>query len=343
MTMKIRAEQERLVKLGHGSGGRLTAELIDEVMRPNLGGLGGLDDAAVIQLGGAEAAFTTDSFVVDPLFFPGGDIGRLGVFGTVNDLAVQGARPAWLSLAVVMAEGLPMSTLEAVVVSVGAAAREAGVKVVTGDTKVVERGGVDGLILNTAGVGRLLPDAALSAERVETGDAIIVSGPVGGHEMAVLSHRHGLGFDQVKSDCASVAEPAAGLLKALGPGVKWMRDPTRGGLATALNELAVSRRATIEVDEAAVPVQGVVRDAAEILGLDPFYLACEGRFVAVVAESLAGNAVAALRAFPEGSDCRIIGSVASADNGRSQVVLRTRFGSRRILRYLAADQQPRIC
>jgi hydrogenase expression/formation protein HypE len=343
VTMRIETKEERLVKLGHGSGGRLTAELIDEVMRPNLGGLGGLDDAAVIQLGGIEAAFTTDSFVVDPLFFPGGDIGRLGVFGTVNDLAVQGARPAWLSLAIVMAEGLPMSVLEAVVVSVGAAAIEAGVQVVTGDTKVVERGGVDGLILNTAGVGRLLPEAALSAERVAPGDAIIVSGPVGAHEMAVLSHRHGLGFDQVKSDCASIAAPAAGLIKALGPGVKWMRDPSRGGLATALNELAVSRRATIEIEEAEVPVQGVVRDAADMLGLDPFYLACEGRFIAVVDKDRAEQAAAVLQAFPESADCRVIGSVVSADDGRAQLVLRTRFGSRRILRYLAADQQPRIC
>ncbi|MDP1808569.1 MAG: hydrogenase expression/formation protein HypE [Actinomycetota bacterium] len=335
--------QEAFITLAHGSGGRLAAEFIQRRLAPLFPGLGEMDDAAVLRPKGAGIAFTTDSFVVDPLFFPGGDIGRLAVFGTVNDLAVQGAKPSWLSLAVVAPEGLPLDIFDAVIASVAAAAKETGVSVVTGDTKVVERGGLSGLILNTAGIGEMIPGADLSAARITAGDAIIVSGPIGAHEVAVLSQRHSLGFDKIQSDCAQVACLAGELVGRLKDAVRWMRDPTRGGLATVLNEMAVAAKATIEIVEDQIPIEPAVQNAADILGLDPLYLACEGRFVAVVAGPRAEEALRRLKLRPGGENTAIIGSVTGVDNEHPQVRLNTRFGSRRILRYLAADQQPRIC
>jgi len=335
--------QDAFITLAHGSGGRLAAEFIQRRLAPFFPGLGEMDDAAVLRPTGRDIAFTTDSFVVDPLFFPGGDIGRLAVFGTVNDLAVQGAKPSWLSLAVVAPEGLPLDLFDAVVASVAAAAAEAGVSVVTGDTKVVERSGLNGLLLNTAGIGEMIPGVDLSAARIASDDAIIVSGPVGAHEIAVLGQRHGLGFDNIQSDCAQIAGLAGELAGECGAAVKWMRDPTRGGLATVLNELAVAAKATIDISEGLIPLDPAVRDASEILGLDPLYLACEGRFVAVIARSHSEEALKRLRLRPDGAGAALIGAVTDVGSRHPQVRLLTGFGSRRILRYLASDQQPRIC
>lgn len=335
--------RQEFITLAHGSGGRISAEFIQRRLAPHFPGLGEMDDAAVLRPQGGGIAFTTDSFVVDPLFFPGGDIGRLAVFGTVNDLAVQGAKPSWLSLSVVAPEGMPLDIFDAVIMSVAGAAKEAGVAVVTGDTKVVEKAGLTGLILNTAGIGEMIPGADLSASRITAGDAIIVSGPVGAHEVAVLSRRHGLGFDKIRSDCAPVAGLSGELVGRLKDEVKWMRDPTRGGLATVLNELAVAAKATIEISEDQVPIEPAVQDASDILGLDPLYLACEGRFVALVDGPRAEEGLRRLKLRPGGESAAIIGVVTGVNNGHPQVQLNTKFGSRRILRYLAADQQPRIC
>ncbi len=330
------------LRLAHGSGGRLTAELIEGFFGDGFEP-GELDDAAAFSLGKERLAFTTDSFVVEPLFFPGGDIGRLAVFGTVNDLAAQGAEPAYLSLAVVGSEGFPLERLRRIMESVSRAAVEAGVRVVTGDTKVIERGGLTGLILNTAGVGRVRDGADISAERVEAGDIVVVTGPLGDHEAAVLCHRYDFGVDHIKSDCASVAQPAAAVIETVGPGLRWMRDPTRGGLATVLNELASQIGARVEATESAIPISPAVRDAADILGLDPLYLACEGRLVFVVAPESAEETVEALRKRGGCPDAVAIGRVVEVGTERPRVELKTEFGGRRILRYLAADQQPRIC
>jgi len=345
--LRVRKEVKRqnepeLVTLGLGAGGRASSDFVRMRLAPLFGGLD-LEDAAIIKVNGPSVAFTTDSFVVDPLFFPGGDIGRLAVFGTVNDLAVRGAAPAWLSLGVVAAEGFPMSALMDVMKSVGAAAREAGVRVVTGDTKVVDRESLNGLILNTAGIGDIISGARVSADRVRAGDAVVVSGPIGAHELAVLSSRHGLGLGGLLSDCAPISVLTAGMVKEFGHGVKWMRDPTRGGLATVLNEFAAAQNAAVAIDENAVPIDDNIRDAADILGLDPFYLACEGRFVAIVDKSVAAAVVGWLHRAPGGRAAAEIGSVVTVGPDNPKVELYTKFGSRRILRYLAADQQPRIC
>ncbi len=335
--------EQGMVRLAHGSGGRVSAEFIENKVAPLFPYLHSHSDSAVIQTNAESLAFTTDSFVIDPLFFPGGDIGRLSVCGTVNDLAVQGARPTWLSLAIVMAEGLPMETVLNILDSVARTATEVGVKVVTGDTKVVERGAVDGLFINTAGIGEMLPKAHLGVVRLAPGDEIIVSGDVGSHEMAVLGHRHDLGFDHIVSDCGPVNKVAGSLINELGAGVKWMRDPTRGGLATVLNELATSIGAVINIEESSIPVAGSVQDACEVLGLDPLYLACEGRLVAIVEKGRGVEAAKLLKKLPEGSKSVVIGSITEIRDTHPQVQLHTKFNNRRVLRYLAADQQPRIC
>ncbi len=337
------AVEDKMIRLAHGSGGRVSAEFIENKVAPLFPDLHSKSDSAVIQTKTAGLAFTTDSFVIDPLFFPGGDIGKLSVCGTVNDLSVQGAEPAWLSLALVMAEGLPMKIVLQILNSVAKTAKDVGVKVVTGDTKVVERGAIDSIFINTAGIGEMLSNANLSMERFMPGDEIIVSGDIGAHEMAILGHRHNLGFDQIISDCGPVNEVAASLINELGADVKWMRDPTRGGLATVLNELASSTGAVITIEESSIPVKGSVKDACEILGLDPLYLACEGRLVAIVEKGRGAEAVKLLNKLPECANGAVIGSIVEIQNKRPQVQLLTKFNSRRVLRYLAADQQPRIC
>jgi hydrogenase expression/formation protein HypE len=298
-------------------------------------------DGAVVPLGGQRLAFTTDSYVVMPRFFPGGDIGRLAVHGTVNDLAMAGARPLYLSAGFILEEGLELDELRRVVDSMGEAARECGVEIVTGDTKVVDRGKADGLFINTSGVGRVPEGVSVHPRRVTPGDAVLVSGDVGRHGIAVLSVREGLTFDSpVVSDCASLAPLVEALLEA-GVEVHCLRDTTRGGLATALNEIALDAGVGLVVDEPAVPVDASVAGACELLGLDPLYVACEGRMVVFVPERQAERALEVLVRHPLGAGAARIGRVTEGPAGL--VSLRTRLGGQRLLDLLSGEQLPRIC
>ena len=331
------------VQLAHGGGGRAMRELIERLFLPAFDNpaLAARHDAAVVDVGGTRLAFTTDTYVVHPRIFPGGDIGTLAVHGTVNDLAVAGARPLYLSAGFVLEEGLPLDELEHVVRSMRAAADACSVALVTGDTKVVDRGKGDGLYVNTAGIGVVEPGVALGPGRVQAGDAVLVSGDVGRHGIAVLSVREGIAFETaIESDCASVVPLAAALVGA-GLDVHCLRDPTRGGLASVLNEIALDAGVGIEVDERAVPVDDAVAGACELLGLDPLYVACEGRMVVFVSGGDAERALAALRAHPLGAAAAAIGVVTVARPGT--VTLRTRLGSRRLLDLLSGEQLPRIC
>lgn len=330
--------------LAHGAGGRASDELIRRVILPALGGASdrALCDSAVFASPGDRLAFTTDGFTVTPLFFPGGSIGRLAVFGTVNDLAMVGAIPRVLSLAIVAEEGLAIETMRKVLEAVGAAAGEAAVSIVTGDTKVVGKGAVDKLFLTTAGIGVVPSGApALSPDRARPGDAIIVSGTLGDHGLAVLAARESLSFSPiVQSDCAPLAEMVQRLLAAA-PGVRCLRDPTRGGAAATLNEFAHAACVGIELDEDAIPVGRPVRALCEILGLDPLYLANEGKLVAVVDPLQADAALDSLRDHPQGAAARIIGRVTGDHAG--MVMIRTELGTRRIVEYPTGELLPRIC
>ena len=333
---------ERIL-LGHGSGGKLSAELLKDVFLPALGNpvLNRLEDQAVVSLDSARLAITTDSFVVKPLFFRGGDIGSLAVHGTINDLAVGGAEPLWLSVAFILEEGLPLETLRRVVASMHEAAAKAGVPIVTGDTKVVEKGSADSLFINTTGIGRVRDGVSLSASQAQPGDIILVSGYLGDHGIAILAEREGLQFEtQVNSDSAALHTLVACLLEATQE-VRCLRDPTRGGLSSTLNEIASSSRVGMELDETSIPVREEVRGACEMLGLDPLYVANEGKVVAIVAPSAAQKALHALQSHPLGKDAAIIGRVI-AEHPR-MVVMRTPLGTTRIVDMLAGDQLPRIC
>ncbi len=330
------------VQLAHGGGGRLTRRLLDEVFLPAFDNvaLAARADSAVLGLGEGRWAFTTDSYVVDPLFFPGGDIGRLAVFGTVNDLAMAGARPRYLSAGFILEEGLRLDDLRRIVASMREAATEAGVDVVTGDTKVVGRGKADRCFVNTSGVGLVTAGVALSPAQVRPGDAVILSGDIGRHGIAVLSVREGLQFEtSIESDCAPLADAVQGLLEA-GVDVHCLRDLTRGGLASALNEIAIDGGRGVEIDETAIPVTSAVAGACELLGLDPLYVANEGRFVAFVASKDAQKAIDAVRRHSVGHGAVAIGRV--VDN-RGVVVLRGRLGVLRVLDLLTGEQMPRIC
>ena len=315
-----------------------------ELIAPALGAAGAtgpLNDAAVVQVGEQRLAFTTDSFVVSPLFFPGGDIGDLAVNGTVNDLAMMGARPLALSLAYVIEEGLTFDQLRDITASVARAATLAGVPIVTGDTKVVGRGSADGIFVNTAGIG-LLPDGvAPSADRAEPGDVVILSGAIGLHGVAIMSAREGLGFEvEIVSDTQSLAALVADVV-AVAPDVHVLRDPTRGGLASALNEIAATSGVGITLDEPAIPIPGPVQAACEMLGLDPLHVANEGKCVAFVPAARAADVLAAMRARPEGAEAAIIGTVVADHPG--MVTIRTLVGSERIVDMLVGEQLPRIC
>jgi hydrogenase expression/formation protein HypE len=331
------------ITLGHGSGGLLTSELIREVFGARLDNewLAPYGDAATFELGGARLALTTDSFVVSPLFFPGGDIGTLAVAGTVNDLAVTGALPRFLSLAVVLEEGFAVADLARVADSIRATAAAAGVAIVTGDTKVVEKGKGDGVYLNTAGVGLLRPNAPGGPKTLAAGDAVLVSGPLGDHGAVIVSARSGIELASgLVSDCA----PLNGLIAALydaGVAPKFMRDATRGGAAAVLNELARDAGLGLALEEAALPVRDEVRGICELLGLDPLYLANEGKVIAVVAAAEADAAVAALRAHPLGAQAAVLGRVVADRPGH--VTLRTRYGGTRLIDMPVADPLPRIC
>jgi len=335
---------EDRVQLAHGGGGSKTARLIDRLFLPAFGNryLSELADGAVLPLGSDRLAFSTDSFVVRPRFFPGGDIGCLAVYGTANDLAMCGAEPLYLSAGFILEEGFPMSDLARIVASMAAACERVGVSLVTGDTKVVEHGKGDGVFINTTGIGRVRAGVALSPASVRPGDVVLVSGPVGDHGIAVMAAREGIEFETaLQSDCGPVGALAMALLQAA-PGARVLRDPTRGGLATAVVEIASASRVAIELDEAAIPVREEVRGACELLGFDPLYVACEGRFLAVVPATQAPAALAALHALPEGAGARRIGeATASGEAGR--VTLRTSIGSRRVVEKLSGEQLPRIC
>jgi hydrogenase expression/formation protein HypE len=334
------------IQLAHGGGGELTAELVEGVILPALGGPqrpGRLADAAIVPAGGIKFAFTTDSYVVQPLEFPGGDIGKLSVVGTVNDLSVVGAKPLAISLALVVREGLEIVLLRRLLESAGRAAREAGVSIVTGDTKVVERGASDGLVINTAGIGLIGERAALGFERVRTGDRIILSGPLGEHGLAVMSRRRGLSFSaELVSDCASLAPLTAALLDSLGENVHFMRDPTRGGLAAVLADLAEGTGRNVEIEEASIPVNRTARAAAEMLGLDLLAAANEGKLVAVVAASAAEEAVEVLMRHAIAAQAAIVGTV-GRPSGSPLVEMTTSIGGRRILRRPYGEELPRIC
>ncbi len=331
------------VLLGHGSGGRLSADLLQQVFLPALGNpvLNRLEDQAVVSVNGTRLAVTTDSFVVKPLFFRGGDIGSLSVHGTINDLAMGGAVPLWLSAAFILEEGLPLETLKRVVASMHQAAANAGIEIITGDTKVVEKGSADGLFINTTGIGRVREGLSLSASQACPGDIVLVSGYLGDHGIAILAEREGLQFEtQVNSDSAAL-HPLVSRILEVTPEVRCLRDPTRGGLSSTLNEIASSSRVGMELEETTIPVREEVRGACEMLGLDPMYVANEGKLVAIVSPSAAQDALHALQSHPLGKNAAIIGRVTS-EHPR-MVVMRTPLGTTRIVDLLAGDQLPRIC
>jgi hydrogenase expression/formation protein HypE len=339
---KATVTDERIT-MAHGAGGKATATLVeglfvDAFTNP---ALDRLEDQALLSVAGARLAFTTDSFVVKPLFFNGGDIGDLAVNGTVNDLAVSGATPRWLSVGFILEEGFPVEDLRRIVASMTAAANAAGVELVTGDTKVVERGSADGMYINTAGIGVLERPEELGADRVQPGDAVIVSGPIAEHGVTIMLARGELELESdVASDTASLHGLIADLLDAT-TGVRCMRDATRGGVATVLNELAVASQVAMVLDENAIPMRPDVLGACEILGIDPLYVACEGRMVVVVDGAEADAALAAMRAHPLGADAAIIGR--AADDPPGLVLLKTTFGGTRIVDVLIGDPLPRIC
>ncbi len=336
-------DQYPRVLMAHGGGGRLMHQLIEQVFVRGFGneGLGPRHDGATLALASERVVLTTDSYVVRPLFFPGGDIGTLAVNGTVNDLAMCGARPRALSVGFILEEGLRMETLWRVARSMGEAARAAGVAIVTGDTKVVDRGKGDGLYVNTAGVGVPVSDRVIEPRSVRSGDAILLSGDVGRHGMAIMAARENLSFEsEIESDCAPLAEPVLALLEA-GIEVHCLRDPTRGGLASTLVEIARDARVHVRIDERAIAVREDVRAACEILGLDPLYVANEGRFVAFVAAADAERALAILRSHPVSAGATQVGTVESEP--AALVTMRSAIGSNRVVDMLSGEQLPRIC
>ena len=338
---RFRDEQ---ITMAHGAGGKATQSLIEGMFLPALGGgtLAEMGDAATFEIAGLGVAFTTDSYVVKPLRFPGGSIGELAVNGTVNDLAVAGAHPVALSLALILEEGLPADTLRAEVEAIASAARTAGVEIVAGDTKVVERGHADGMYICTAGLGRLDDRATLSPAALQPGDRILLSGSIGEHGTAIMLARDEFELDaEIESDTRSLWPAVDALLEAAGPHVRCLRDATRGGVASVLNELARASSVSMIVREGAIPVPPAVAGAAEILGIDPMYVANEGKFVAFVAPDDADRALAALRAVPGCEAAAEIGEVKTEPPG--MVLVQTGFGGRRVMDQLVGDPLPRIC
>lgn len=341
------------ITLAHGGGGRLTQMLIDRLFVPAFGPQpGGGHDGAMFALpelaatgksqGEGRLAFSTDAFVVSPRFFPGGDIGSLAVHGTVNDLAMCGARPLALAVAFILEEGLPMEELWRIVRSLSRAAQDAGVRVVTGDTKVVERGKGDGVYINTTGIGVIPPGVEIAPSRARPGDLVLINGPIAQHGIAIMSVREGLAFETtIESDSAPLHELVAGVLAAAGEQVHVLRDPTRGGLSSTLNEIAGQARVGIRLTEASIPINEEVRGACEILGLDPLYVANEGKCLVIVARAAGETVLSALRDHPLGREAALIGEVVADHPGR--VVMRSRIGGQRIVDMLSGEQLPRIC
>ncbi len=332
------------IVMGHGGGGKLGNELVEHLFLPAFRNpaLESLGDGAVLDVPPGKLVLSTDSFVVQPLFFPGGSIGELAVNGTVNDLSVSGAHPLYLSASFILEEGMPLAQLAQIVQSMAAAARSAGVQIVTGDTKVVERGHGDGVYINTTGVGAMRPGVHVGPQRAQPGDAILVSGTMGDHGMAIMSVREGLEFaSEIRSDCAALNGLIADVLEAAGPAIHAMRDPTRGGLASTLNEIAAASNTGVLLDEPALPVRHDVRSACELLGLDPVYVANEGKCVFFVAPEGVEAALGALRAHPLGKEAALIGRV-TAEHPR-MLVAKTAMGSNRVIPLQIGEQLPRIC
>jgi hydrogenase expression/formation protein HypE len=332
------------IVMGHGGGGKLGNELVEHLFLPAFRNpaLENLGDAAVLDVAGSRVAMSTDSFVVQPMFFPGGCIGELAVNGTVNDLSVTGAIPKFLSASFILEEGLPLAQLAAIVESMAKAAATAGVQIVTGDTKVVERGHGDGCYINTAGVGLIRPGIHVGPHRAQPGDQVIVSGFLGDHGMAIMSVREGLEFEsQIRSDCAALNGMIASVLDAVGPAVHAMRDPTRGGLASTLNEIATSSDVGVAIDETRLPIRAEVQSACELLGLDPVYVANEGKAVFFVAPEAAPAVLEALHAHSLGRDAALIGHVTLEH--KRMLVARTAMGANRVIPTMVGEQLPRIC
>lgn len=338
--------RDEKITLSHGSGGKSTHNLIEGVFAPAFSNplLDAMDDAATFSINGTgqRIAFTTDTYVVSPLFFPGGDIGKLAVHGTINDLAMVGAQPLYLSAGFILEEGFPITDLRRIVASMATAANEAGVFIVTGDTKVVQRGKADGLFINTAGVGVLHTSWLLGQTQLRPGDRVLLSGPIGDHGIAIMLAREALEIEtDIQSDTAPLHTLVAALLDAVGEGLHCLKDPTRGGVATSLNEMAIGSEVSIALDEHSIPVNMEVRGACEILGLDPLTIANEGKLLAIVAPDKAEQALATMRDHPLGRQSAIIGTVQAEPPGL--VFLRTDIGGLRVLDMLVGDPLPRIC
>jgi hydrogenase expression/formation protein HypE len=331
------------VLLGHGSGGKLSAQLVERVFLPAFGNatLDQLNDQATFSIDGVRLAMTTDSFVVKPLFFPGGDIGSLAIHGTINDLAMGGAQPLYMSVAFILEEGLPMESLGRIAESMRRAANAAGVQIVTGDTKVLEQGKGDGIFINTTGIGVVPGGLQLGSDRARPGDKIILSGSIGDHGIAILAQREGLEFETtIESDTAPLHKLVDAML-GTGAAIRCMRDPTRGGLSSSLNEIATRSQVGMLIEEEQIPVREEVRGACEMLGLDPLYVANEGKMIAIVESKWAERVVEAMRGHIYGREARVIGTVTEKQPGT--VVMKTTFGTTRIVDMLAGDQLPRIC
>lgn len=329
--------------LGHGGGGKLSAELVEHLFLPAFRNeqLEGLGDAAVFNINGSRLAMSTDSFVVRPLFFPGGNIGELAVNGTVNDIAMSGATPLYLSAGFIIEEGLPLATLGEIVTSMAAAAQKAGVRLITGDTKVVDKGHGDGVYINTSGVGVIPEGVHIGPHRAQPGDVVILSGTIGDHGMAVMSVREGLAFETtIESDTAALNHLVAAML-AVTNDIHVLRDPTRGGVASTLNEIAQSSQVGIVLDERKLPVKTAVRSACELLGMDPLFVANEGKLLAIVPAAAAEAVLAAMQAHPLGQEAAVIGQVVSQHPG--MLVAKTGIGATRVVAMQIGEQLPRIC
>jgi hydrogenase expression/formation protein HypE len=333
------------IQLAHGGGGKLTDTLIQHVILKHLPlpKSGQLLDSAILETGERKLAFTTDSYVVSPIFFPGGDIGKLAICGTCNDLAMVGAVPKWISLGLIIEEGLPINELDRVLTSVAKTAHDAGVSVVTGDTKVVGKGQADGLFINTSGIGLVLPNSQIGFDRIEEGDVVIISGTIADHGLSIMAVREGMEFTTtITSDVACISPLANELIINLGPDVKFMRDPTRGGLAGVLADVSEISRHDLHIDETNIPILPSVQSAADILGLDCLSMANEGKFVAVVKNSSAANSLEILKNNPLGNRASIIGMIQGSSN-QPKVILKTKIGGTRIVQKPYGEQLPRIC
>lgn len=335
--------KEKKILLSHGSGGKLSFNLIKKLVLPNFNNpyLKRLDDGAILNIEGLKLAYTTDSYTVDPLFFKGGNIGELAIYGTVNDLAMCGATPLYLSCSFIIEEGFSLSLLEKIVLSMKAASAIAKVDIVTGDTKVVNKGAADKIFINTSGVGIVRKGVNISGSNAKVGDVVIINGPIGSHGIAVLSEREGLKFEtEIKSDTAPLSSLVADMLK-VSKDIHVLRDPTRGGLSTTLNEIALSSKVDIEINESDIPIQEEVRAACEILGYDPLYLANEGKLVAFMPSEIAHDILKKMRKNKYGKESKIIGKAVKKSEGK--VYLNTNIGGTRIVDMLTGEQLPRIC